>query len=85
MAHGLRQLGRVGQVTLAHVEVGVTDAADADLDEDLARPGLRHVDVLELQRLAELGHPSGLHALRGVILIATDFCGHFAAAADALR
>ncbi|MGY4623547.1 hypothetical protein ACVWY3_001303 [Bradyrhizobium sp. USDA 4486] len=48
-------------VAVGGVQVGVADAARFDLDQDLARTGLRHRHILDHQRLAELFDDGGFH------------------------
>ena len=44
---------REGQRAVDHREVGVTDAAGADVHDDVARSRLRRVHLLDHQRLVE--------------------------------
>ena len=50
-------------VALRGVQVGVAHAARLDLDQDVAGARLRHLDLLDGQRLPELTHDSGFHRL----------------------
>ena len=43
------------------VQVGVTEAGDLGADQDFARAGIRHADILDLQRLVDFEQNGGLH------------------------
>jgi len=46
-------VGFTGQSPVRGVDVGVTQPARFDADQDLARPGLRHRQIPDFQRLGE--------------------------------
>jgi hypothetical protein len=50
-------------IALRGVQVGVAYAARLDLHHDVAGARLRHLDLLDSQRLVELTHYSGFHGL----------------------
>ncbi len=43
------------------MQVGMTEAGDAGADQDLARAGIRHADILDHQRLVDFIQDGGLH------------------------
>ena len=50
------------------VQVGMTEPGDRGADQDLARPGLLHADILDHQRLVDFMQNGGLHRILPVIL-----------------
>ena len=43
------------------VQVGMTEAGDARADQDFARAGIRHADILDHERLVDFMQDGGLH------------------------
>jgi hypothetical protein len=43
------------------MQVGMTEAGDARADQDFARAGIRHADILDHQRLVDFMQNGGLH------------------------
>ena len=46
---------------LHEVQIGMTEAGDAGADQDFARTGIRHADILDHQRLVDFMQDGGLH------------------------
>ena len=58
---GIRRRRFHGPVALGGMDVGVTQTAGLDTDQDLAWPWLGHRDLSHRQWTAELGHDCCLH------------------------
>ena len=50
------------------VQVGMTEAGDAGADQDFARAGIRHADILDHQRLVDFMQDGGLHRVLPLVL-----------------
>ena len=60
MAENERELGMV-KLAVEDMQVGAAHSAGSDLDEDLAGPGLRHLELGGLERAAWPFEQHGLH------------------------
>src|SRR5215510_10244180 len=70
-----RELGLIDVLAPAEHRLGAIEPQRLDADLDLALPGRRDVEVLDLQDLGSTGLVESYYPCHGVLLLTTGVCG----------